>query len=146
MTAHVTTPAAALADELPEWVTLVRAPNPGPMTLDGTNTWVLRAIAGAPAVVIDPGPLDEGHLATIAAHGPIGAVLATHGHPDHVEGLDRFAELSGAPVLRDLTERDLDDIHIRQLPTPGHTADSVCFVAGVGARRAVFPAARSSGA
>jgi glyoxylase-like metal-dependent hydrolase (beta-lactamase superfamily II) len=139
MTAHVTTPAAALADALPEWVTLVRAPNPGPMTLDGTNTWVLRATAGAPAVVIDPGPLDEGHLAAIAAHGPIGAVLATHGHPDHVEGLDRFAELSGAPVLRDLTERDLGgDIRIRQLPTPGHTADSVCFVASVGAEHAVF--------
>ena len=42
MTGHVTGPAAALADELPAWVTLLRAPNPGPMTLDGTNTWVLR--------------------------------------------------------------------------------------------------------
>ena len=42
MTGHVTAPAAALADRLPEWVTLLRAPNPGPMTLEGTNTWVLR--------------------------------------------------------------------------------------------------------
>ncbi|GIF52895.1 glyoxylase-like metal-dependent hydrolase (beta-lactamase superfamily II) [Asanoa ferruginea] len=129
MTAHVTTPAAALAERLPEWATLVRAPNPGPMTLDGTNTWVLRATAGAPAVVIDPGPLDEGHLRAIAAHGPIGTVLATHGHPDHVEGLDRFAELTGATVLRDLGAHDLAGVQITAVATPGHTADSVCFVA-----------------
>ncbi|MEV4623434.1 MBL fold metallo-hydrolase [Asanoa sp. NPDC049573] len=138
MTAHVTTPAAALADRLPEWVTLVRAANPGPMTLDGTNTWVVRATAGAPAVVIDPGPLDEGHLAAVAAHGPIGTVLATHGHPDHVEGLDRFAELTGATVLRDLGSHELAGVTITAVATPGHTADSVCFVAAAGAERAVF--------
>ncbi|MDG4822379.1 MBL fold metallo-hydrolase [Asanoa sp. WMMD1127] len=138
MTAHVTTPAAALAERLPEWATLVRAPNPGPMTLDGTNTWVLRATAGAPAVVVDPGPLDEGHLAAIAAHGPIGTVLATHGHADHVEGLERFAELAGAPVVRDLGERELAGLRIAALPTPGHTADSICFVVSVGGERAVL--------
>ena len=56
------------------------------MTLDGTNTWVLRAPGRRPAVVVDPGPLDEGHLAAVAAHGPVAAILVTHGHPDHVEG------------------------------------------------------------
>ena len=60
--------------------------NPGPMTLDGTNTWVLRAPGRAGCVVVDPGPLDEGHLRAVAAHGPVSAVLLTHGHPDHVEG------------------------------------------------------------
>ena len=100
MTAHVTTPAAALAERLPEWVTLVRAPNPGPMTLDGTNTWVLRATPGAPAVVVDPGPLDEGHLRAVAAHGPIGTVLATHGHHAHLDqGADsRRIETAGGPA------------------------------------------------
>ncbi|MBB4767532.1 glyoxylase-like metal-dependent hydrolase (beta-lactamase superfamily II), partial [Actinoplanes digitatis] len=57
---------AAEVEQLPGWVTLLRAPNPGPMTLDGTNTWVLRAPGEEFAVVIDPGPLDEGHLARIA--------------------------------------------------------------------------------
>ncbi|MEV0714138.1 MBL fold metallo-hydrolase [Asanoa sp. NPDC050611] len=138
MTAHVTTPAAALAEGLPEWATLVLAPNPGPMTLDGTNTWVLRAEAGAPAVVVDPGPLDEEHLRAVAAHGPIGTVLATHGHHDHVEGLDRFAELTGATVVRDLGRRELAGLAISALPTPGHTADSVCFVVSAGGERAVL--------
>ena len=138
MTGHVTTPAAALAERLPEWVTLIRAPNPGPMTLDGTNTWVLRATPGAPAVVIDPGPLDEGHLQAIAAHGPIGTVLATHGHPDHVEGVARFAEISGARLVRGVTEHEAAGLGITAVATPGHTADSVCFLVESGGERAVF--------
>jgi hypothetical protein len=80
MVGHVTAPAAAPLGALPSWVTLVRAPNPGPMTLDGTNTWVLRAPGEEFAIVVDPGPLDEGHLAAIAAHAPVGFILVTHGH------------------------------------------------------------------
>src|SRR5690242_16984422 len=99
MGGHVTGAAGALADELPGWVTLLRAPNPGPMTLDGTNTWVLRAPGAEHAVVVDPGPADEEHLAAIASHGPVGSVLITHGHPDHTEGSARLHELlGGAPV------------------------------------------------
>ncbi|BCB85693.1 hypothetical protein Psuf_030060 [Phytohabitans suffuscus] len=131
MVGHVTAPAAALADRLPDWVTLVRAPNPGPMTLDGTNTWVLRAPGAARSVVIDPGPLDEGHLRAVAGTGPVGAVLATHGHPDHVEGFDRFVELTGAGD-------DTGGLEITTLETPGHTADSVCFLAAVGGERVIF--------
>ncbi|NGM16207.1 MBL fold metallo-hydrolase [Verrucosispora sp. WMMA2044] len=144
MGGHVTGAVTALASELPDWVTLLRAPNPGPMTLDGTNTWLLRARPGEPAVVVDPGPADEAHLAAIVAQGPVGLVLITHGHPDHTEGSARLhALLDGADVLaadpahtiggvpltgpgQDLAGFGLD---IRLLATPGHTADSVCFLA-----------------
>ncbi|TNH30928.1 MBL fold metallo-hydrolase [Micromonospora orduensis] len=143
MSGHVTGAVAALADELPRWVSLLRAPNPGPMTLDGTNTWVLRAPAAEYAVVVDPGPADEGHLARIAEHGPIGLVLITHGHPDHTEGSARLSELlGGVHVLavdpahtiggEPLTEAGEHlggyGLDIRLLSTPGHTADSVCFL------------------
>ena len=90
----------AVLDGLPGWVTLLRAPNPGPMTLDGTNTWVLRAPGEEQGFVIDPGPLDEGHLRAIAEHAPFRAILITHGHHDHVEGAPRLsAMLGGTPVL-----------------------------------------------
>lgn len=151
MSGHVTGATAALADRLPSWVTLLRAPNPGPMTLDGTNTWLLRAAPGEPAVVVDPGPADEGHLAAIAAHGPIALILITHGHPDHTEGAARLSELlGGVHVLavdpaHTIGGTPLTDAHlggfglgIRLLDTPGHTADSVCFVVEHGDERAVL--------
>ncbi|MBQ1018333.1 MBL fold metallo-hydrolase [Micromonospora sp. D93] len=143
MSGHVTGAVAALADELPGWVSLLRAPNPGPMTLDGTNTWALRAPAAEYAIVVDPGPAHEGHLTRIAEHGPIGLILITHGHADHTEGAARLSELlGGVPVLavdpahtigaEPLTgpgERFGDvGLRIRLLQTPGHTADSVCFL------------------
>ncbi|HEY8474295.1 MAG TPA: MBL fold metallo-hydrolase [Natronosporangium sp.] len=133
--AHVTEPVVAVADQLPAWVTLVRAPNPGPMTLDGTNTWVLRPAGSAPAVVVDPGPADEPHLRAVAEHGPIGAILVTHGHPDHVEGLPRFQELTGAEVV---TEPAVAGLRITRIETPGHTADSVCYLAETGGGRAIL--------
>ncbi|SIN25397.1 MBL fold metallo-hydrolase [Micromonospora cremea] len=153
MSGHVTAPAAALADELPSWVTLLRAPNPGPMTLDGTNTWVLRAAPGEPAVVIDPGPADEGHLAAIAAHAPVGFVLITHGHPDHTEGAPRLSELlggvhvlavdpahtiGGEPLTEPGDHFGGSSLKIRPLDTPGHTADSVCFLVECGDERVVL--------
>jgi glyoxylase-like metal-dependent hydrolase (beta-lactamase superfamily II) len=134
-------------DGLPGWVTLLRAPNPGPMTLDGTNTWVVRAPGEQLGVVIDPGPLDEEHLARIAACGPFRSILVTHGHHDHVEGAGRLAEmLGGTPVLAADPahgapfERHTrtDGLDIEVLDTPGHTSDSVCFLARVGNSRAMF--------
>src|SRR5688500_12680018 len=95
---HRPAPAAALADRLPSWAALRRADNPGPMTLDGTNTWIMRAPGAESAVVVDPGPDEAEHLRAVASHGPIAAVFATHRHPDHVEGLDRFLELTGASL------------------------------------------------
>lgn len=153
MSGHVTAPAAALADELPSWVTLLRAPNPGPMTLDGTNTWVLRAPAAEYGVVVDPGPADEGHLTRIAATGPVGLILITHGHPDHTEGSARLSELLGGVPVRavDLAHSigaeplaarpeplDLPGLAVRPVRTPGHTADSVCLHVEYGDERVVL--------
>src|SRR6266511_4969047 len=121
----------------------VLAPNPGPFTLEGTNTWI---VGRDPAVVIDPGSDDEGHLqAVVGEAGRVGAILITHDHPDHSPGADRLASTSGAAVyafkkadgilrLRDEQLISMDEVHLRVLHTPGHTADHVAFLAeGTGA-------------
>ncbi|MEU3453104.1 MBL fold metallo-hydrolase [Micromonospora sp. NPDC006766] len=151
MGGHVTGAVGALADELPGWVRLLLAPNPGAMTLEGTNTWVLRAPGAKHAVVVDPGPADEEHLAAIAAYGPVGFVLITHGHPDHTEGSARLSELLGGVPVRaadpahtiggePLTPAAALDagLTIRLLSTPGHTADSVCFLVEHGDERVIL--------
>src|SRR5262249_54365099 len=129
---HVTAPVAVPLESLPTWATLVRAPNPGPMTLDGTNTWVVRAPGAPRCLVVDPGPLDEGHLAAGARSGPVAGVLITHGHPDHVEGLDRFLELTGAAVAAEpdsiAAAGVRAGVRAERLDTAGHTGDSVSFV------------------
>jgi glyoxylase-like metal-dependent hydrolase (beta-lactamase superfamily II) len=107
------------------------------MTLEGTNTWVLRLPATDAVLVVDPGPLDEGHLAAVAACGPVAAVLLTHDHPDHRDGLDRFLEVTGAR-LDDGPDPDAGDLRVRRMPTPGHTSDSVCFVVERDGQRAVL--------
>jgi glyoxylase-like metal-dependent hydrolase (beta-lactamase superfamily II) len=101
------------------------------MTLDGTNTWVLRAPGAQGAVVVDPGPQDEGHLAAVAGSGPVRLIIATHGHPDHVEGMERFRELCPEAVLVAPSDGAVlaeCGLVIRLLATPGHTADSYCLV------------------
>ena len=116
------------------WVVLAR--NPGPMTLEGTNTWVLRAGAERPAVVVDPGPADEAHLRAVAATGPIAQILLTHRHHDHSDGARRLHELTGAGVraldparrigAEGLGEGDVvavDELELRVWATPGHTSD-----------------------
>src|ERR1700761_2905530 len=83
--------------------TCVLAPNPSPMTLEGTNTWLIAAPESTAALVVDPGPDDEGHLRRVveraAASGRrIAQILLTHGHEDHSAGARRLAGLTPAPV------------------------------------------------
>jgi glyoxylase-like metal-dependent hydrolase (beta-lactamase superfamily II) len=94
------------------------------MTLDGTNTWLLRAPGAKECIVVDPGPLIEEHLVEVAGRGRVGAILTTHAHLDHVEGLPRFRELADPP-----DSLEAAGITIRALDTPGHTADSVSYLA-----------------
>jgi glyoxylase-like metal-dependent hydrolase (beta-lactamase superfamily II) len=104
----------------PPGVVRIRAGNPSPLTLDGTNTYVLDRW------VIDPGPADEGHLEAVRQAAPDGieAVVLTHSHMDHSEG----AEELGAPVV---LPEDGDEVGpLRALATPGHSPDSVCLVTG----------------
>ena len=104
------------------------APNPGPMTLEGTNTYVVGTPDGA--YVIDPGPADPGHVdeirARAAAGGGIAGVLVTHGHPDH----DEAAPALGAEVLWPPggPPGAVAAGPFRALRTPGHSADHVCFL------------------
>jgi glyoxylase-like metal-dependent hydrolase (beta-lactamase superfamily II) len=119
----------------PTWATLVLAPNPGPMTLTGTNTWVLAASGADECVVVDPGPLDERHLlAVLAVVGGrrVATVLLTHGHADHVDALPALLERTGAPVpdVVDGSALELAGLRIDVVDTPGHTADSRCFRIG----------------
>ena len=121
--------------------TYVLAANPGIMTLDGTNTWILREPGAERSVVVDPGPADETHLqAVLAAAGPVGLVLFTHRHFDHTEALGRFVELTGAPTrstdpeftrgaepLADGETIVVDGLELEVIATPGHTTDSTCF-------------------
>ena len=69
----------------------VLAPNPSPMTLDGTNTWILAEPGSPRAVVVDPGPAHAGHLHRVrdqvaAAGQRVAQILLPHSHPDHSEG------------------------------------------------------------
>jgi glyoxylase-like metal-dependent hydrolase (beta-lactamase superfamily II) len=118
------------------------APNPGPMTLDGTNSWVLREPGAQRCVVVDPGPIENGHVDLLAAVGSIELIVLTHGHFDHSESAPRLHELSGAPVvardrslcigaepLSDATGRtSLAGLEWLTVLTPGHTSDSVCLL------------------
>ena len=131
----------------------VLAPNPSPMTLEGTNTFVVGEPGATGVVVIDPGPADEGHTRRVVdacAGRRVELVLLTHGHIDHAEGAAAFAEAAGAPLaaadpalagagapeLGPGATIEAGGLRLDCVPTPGHSGDHVVFV--LGAERAAF--------
>lgn len=106
----------------------ITAPNPGVLTLEGTNTYVVGRPDKGGAIVIDPGPADERHIARVRAaaeaRGGLGAVLLTHSHGDHSDGV---ALLGLAPKALGDGESEGP---LNALATPGHAADHLCFLCG----------------
>lgn len=126
--------------------TCVLAPNPSPMTLDGTNTWIIGRPASGKVAVIDPGPDDYAHWNAVAAKveeldAHIELIILTHAHRDHSAGARLFAEQAGCNVRAlDPTHRlggeginggdvlELGGTELHVIATPGHTSDSLSFV------------------
>ncbi|HEU5368677.1 MAG TPA: MBL fold metallo-hydrolase [Ktedonobacterales bacterium] len=144
----MTTPSPNLAPpNLPEYVRLVLAPNPGPMTGPGTNSILVGAPEGAAGCyIIDPGPEEQSHLETLAregqARGGVRGIVITHGHADHYEGAQTLSRMTGAPMLawsregiafadEELADEQVIDCgpdRLRVLHTPGHRFDHVCLL------------------
>ena len=129
------------AAKVTERASTVRAENPNLMTLEGTNTWILREPGAPRSVVVDPGPPDAAHLdKVLEVAGDVGLVLFTHRHFDHTESMQVFTERTGAPAratdpeycvgaepLVDGETIDVDGLRLGVVATPGHTSDSTCF-------------------
>ena len=129
---------------LPPEVQVITCHNPSPMTLEGTNTYLLGDGASPDVAVVDPGPDDHPeHLQAIidaAGERHIGLILVTHRHRDHIGGAAELAERTGAPIRtfdpelsaaaepliggERLSTAGVDVVVVH---TPGHTSDSVCF-------------------
>jgi glyoxylase-like metal-dependent hydrolase (beta-lactamase superfamily II) len=115
----------------------VRAHNPGPLTLSGTNTWL---VGRDPAWVVDPGPLLEEHLAdvadAVAGRGGLGGIALTHDHQDHAEALDALRARFPAPLAAGRGEVDVELVEgerfgpFEAIATPGHADDHFALIAG----------------
>ena len=120
------------------YIQLIRAPNRGPMTLDGTNTWVITD-PEVGALVVDPGPAIESHLEAVeaACQPRLIVIILTHRHIDHSEGAAMLAERGrcgvraadpqfriGTDGLEGREQLTLGPIALEVLETPGHTSDS----------------------
>lgn len=121
------------------------APNPSVMTLDGTNTWLVGAPDSSRLLVIDPGPLADGHgeaikQALLHRGAECAEILLTHGHADHSEGAGELAQSLGCGVraldpthrlgAEGLADGDViggSGVELRVVATPGHTHDSLTF-------------------
>lgn len=133
--------------ELPgePWVVGIRADNPGPFSLAGTNTWI---VGEGPAWLVDPGPDQPAHVDAVSdaieRRGGLGGIALTHDHPDHCEALPRIAMLfPGVPIgaaraparlqVGDRFARLADGDRfgpLEALATPGHAPDHLSFLAG----------------
>jgi glyoxylase-like metal-dependent hydrolase (beta-lactamase superfamily II) len=121
----------------------ILAPNPSPMTLEGTNSYLV--ISGRDAIAIDPGPADLGHIDAILAAArrrgaTIGAIAVTHGHPDHAPGAAPLHERTGAPVyahrvaafpfdvaVGDGERIEAGDAALGVIEAPGHAREHLVF-------------------
>ena len=138
----MTQPAYGVLRPVTETASVLLCNNPGKMTLEGTNTWVLRGPGSGEMVIVDPGPDQDDHLDRLAALGRIPLVLISHRHGDHTDGIDKIVAATGATVrsvgsgflrgmgghLSDGEVIDAAGLRIAVLATPGHTSDSVSFV------------------
>jgi len=135
----------------------VLAPNPSPVTLTGTNTWIIAEPGSPSVIVVDPGPCHDGHLRrvlekAVAGRRNIAQIILTHRHKDHSAGAARLAAMSGAPVVAagpahragpahqagpaNRVDRQIVDgelivaagCEVRVVSTPGHSWDSVCLL------------------
>ena len=119
---------------------VILAPNPGPMTLDGTNSYLIGDGGSNDIVIVDPGPDDPGHIDAIMSAGTIKLILITHHHSDHTQASRELHRRTGASVRAfdsaychdgaPLSEGGLIEaagVRIRVDATPGHSPDSVCF-------------------
>jgi glyoxylase-like metal-dependent hydrolase (beta-lactamase superfamily II) len=132
--------------QLEDLVTRVLAPNPGLMSLDGTNTYIVHAPGTAQAAIVDPGPADPGHLARVeSALASLDArcrwILVTHHHIDHAEAALPWAARLGATVAAGSTTVagpggrllaagdtvELPGTRIDVVGTPGHCSDHLAF-------------------
>lgn len=129
----------------PQRARVVVAPNPGELTLSGTNTWVLFEPDAEGCVVVDPGPDDDAHVAAVLAEverleTSVELILVTHRHADHTGAVDAVQEATQAPVravdpawcrgtmpLVDREEVEVAGLRLQVMSTPGHTDDSVSF-------------------
>jgi glyoxylase-like metal-dependent hydrolase (beta-lactamase superfamily II) len=114
-----------LADAAPGHPEILRlvAPNPGPMTHEGTNTYLYGS---DPCVVIDPGPDEAAHIEAIleaaAGRGGVGMVLLTHSHGDHAAGAERI----DAEVVLPGGGESIGGLRV--VATPGHAPDHVSYL------------------
>lgn len=133
-------------------VTRVLAPNPSPMTLDGTNTYVLGAPGHGGVAIVDPGPNDAEHLQRVAAEvahrdAACDLILVTHRHVDHVEAAHPWADVfecrvaaptrevagAGGRTVAPGERLAVAGLYLDVVATPGHTADHVCYRLPTGA-------------
>jgi glyoxylase-like metal-dependent hydrolase (beta-lactamase superfamily II) len=135
-------PAYGQLRRVTETASVLLCNNPGLLTLDGTNTWVLQGPDSDELVIVDPGPDDDEHIDRIAGLGKIPLVLISHKHGDHTDAIDKLVERTGATVravgsgflrglggpLSDGEVIDAAGLHITVMATPGHTADSLSFL------------------